>query len=148
MVTQAERRTAQIEPVEAEHAGREEEAIVLQEPIQVMLGGRRHEVPIPSYRANRIWRKAFLEYQKRILPIARMDAKDPESILANADDALGFQIDGLIDLLFLAAPELDREEIEGSATERELFRAAQEVCQALSPLSHASDGPKPTRGRR
>ena len=143
MVTQKDAQKAKRESAKSgavpDDGSRTDEAKLLQVPISIVLAGKDYEVPVPSYAVNRNWRQAFCDYSRRIAALSKMDAEDPASIEVHAETAIMGQVDGLIDLVFLASPELQeiREEIEATATEGELLDAAEKVMEVLSPLGIA-----------
>lgn len=63
--------------------GRDEEAVLFQEPIQIRLGGRIYEVrPLP-WRKNRAWRKRHFELLGRSAKLAEgLKSDDPEQKMA------------------------------------------------------------------
>ena len=143
MVTQKDVQKAKRESAKSgavpDDGSRTDEAKLLQVPISIVLAGKDYEVPVPSYAVNRQWRLAFCEHSKKMAAVSKIDGEDPDSIVKHADAVIMDQIDGVIDLLFLASPELQeiREEIEDTATEEELLDAAQAVMEVLSPLGIA-----------
>ena len=132
---------------EAERTG---DDIVCQEPIAVVLAGREYKIPVLPYIKNKAWREKFKDYQREILPVMKIGKSedDPDKTLEHLDILCGFQ-DGLIDLLFAYWQECDkaqREELESTCTEYDLFIAAQKVVASAGPLS-LKPIPKPS-GRR
>jgi hypothetical protein len=116
---------------------RTEEEKLVQAPLKVILAGKEREIKPLVIRESRKWRKK----------VANLFRKLPGYIKANTDDLEGFEAslqallldmpDEIADLFFAYAKDLDRAEIENSATDAELGKAFQEVMAFAFPLSQS-----------
>ncbi len=117
---------------------RTESEVVTQAPLTVTLGGKSYEVAPLVIRDSRVWRAKVIDL---IAPL-------PQLIKTTMDDAEGFgdvlkQImvtmpDQIADLFFEYAKDLDRENIEQTATDAELAVAFEEVIKIAFPLAQSS----------
>ena len=114
---------------------RTEEEKITQAGIKVTLGGREHEIRPLVIKYSGEWRKksvpliAYLsKYSKR---------KDMEEAVT---ELFTTKTDEILDSFFEYARELDRDEIEGIATDGEVILAFVEVFNAfVSPLAIAPE---------
>jgi len=116
---------------------RTEEDKIVQAGIKVILGGREYEICPLVIRDSREWRQKVI---KLIAPL-------PELVNITTDDTKGFgealtQLlvtipDQVASLFFDYAKDLNREEIEGVATDAELRDAFAEVIKIAFPLAEA-----------
>jgi len=116
---------------------RTEEQMVARASIEVILGGKTYKIAPLVIRDSREWRK------KAISLIATL----PQLINTTMDDSVGFgdaltkmmvdMPDQVLDLFFEYAKDLDREEIEGVATDAEMAKAFEEVVQVAFPLAQS-----------
>lgn len=116
---------------------RSEEQIVARADITVILGGNEYKIAPLVIRDSREWRKKVIEL---ITPL-------PGLITVTMDDSAGFgealrqmlviMPDQVIGLFFEYAKDLNREEIEGIATDAEMAKAFEEVIQVAFPLAQS-----------
>ena len=109
---------------------RTEEDKILQAPIEVTLGGQAYQIKPLVIRDAREWRK------KLVALISSLPgyAKDDEDFTFAMRGMLVELPDQAADLFFAYARDLDREEIEGIATEAELAEAFDQVMEVALPL--------------
>lgn len=119
-----------------EKVTRTEEEIVAQAPITVILGGKPYEIAPLVIRDSRAWRKKYVEFTAPIFGMlnATMEEMDFPAILMQM---MVEKPDQVIDLFFEYAKNLNREEIEGSATDSELAVAFGEVVKMALPLAES-----------
>jgi len=103
----------------AEVLAQPETEISLDEGLRVSLGGVEYEIAPLSIRDSRAWRRSWSETVKRI------GAADDQELAFNLTDWVA-------DLFFSYAIALDREEVEGVATEAELVAAYNAVCEYVN----------------
>jgi hypothetical protein len=109
---------------------RTEEDKLLQAPIEVTLGGKQYQVKPLVIRDAREWRKKLLALLSSLPGYAKENA-DFTSALSGMLVELP---DQAADLFFAYAKDLNREEIEGAATEAELAGAFDQVMEVALPL--------------
>jgi len=114
---------------------RTEDEKVFQDPIKVMLGGREFGVNPLVIKYSRPWRKKVINLISTVPKYAQVDTSKPDEFA----EALGVLMvesqDTIIDLFFEYAKDLDRDEIEGIATEGEIAVAFEAVMNLSFPLS-------------
>ena len=113
---------------------RSEEEKVLRSSVVVTLGGVEHEIRPLVIAEAREWRKKFARLIGQLPAYANTSTDDAEGYEA-AVSALYVQVpDEMSDLFFAYAKDLDREEIEATATEAELADALEAVMGVAFPL--------------
>ena len=116
---------------------RSEEQIVTQAPIVVILGGKEYEIPPLVIRDSREWRKkviALIAPLPQLVKTTMDDSEDFGNVLTQMMVAMPDQV---LDLFFEYAKNLDREEIEGMATDAEISKAFDEVIKVSFPLAES-----------
>jgi len=114
---------------------RTEEQKVFQEPIKVILGGRGYDVSPLVIKYSRPWRKKVISLISGLPKYAKASTDNPKEF-ADAINALMVESqDKIIDLFFEYARDLNRDEIEGMATESDIAVAFQVVMNLAFPLS-------------
>lgn len=113
---------------------RDDDAKLLQEPIKVTLMGREVVIPLLSYAESRVWREQYAAFKHKAVSFAAIEEKDLPEMLKAVDYALLEMPEAVVDLFFLYAKDLKRDEVERAATEPELLAAAREVFRVASPL--------------
>ena len=119
---------------------RTEEEKVIQAGIKVKLGGKEYEVKPLVIKEAREWRKK----------LSALISKLPAYVGVTTDDAKGFEEainamlssmpDKMADLFFSYAKDLNRDEIESTATEEELATAIEAVMAVAFPLARSLTG--------
>ncbi len=116
---------------------RTEEEILLQTGTIVILGGTQYDIPPLVIREAREWRKKVINLITPVPAMSKVNTDNPEDFGAALEQMLVTQPDQVIELFFDYA-KLDREEIEGKATDAELAIAFQELIKVcFSPLAEA-----------
>ena len=116
---------------------RTEEEIVTQASIEVILGGKTFEIAPLVIRDSRVWRKKVGSLIAPIPSMVKVTMDDKEDFGKVLEQILVTNPDQVLDLFFEYAKELDREEIEGIATDMEMSVAFQEVIKVAFPLAQS-----------
>jgi len=115
-------------------AKRTEAEKVVRASIVVMLAGKEHEIAPLVIRDAREWRKKAVKVLSGVTQYASISTDDPKGF-ANAINVMLVEMpDEMTNLFFDYAKNLDREEIEATATEAELAKAIEEVMEVAFPL--------------
>ena len=113
---------------------RTEEQILAQDPIELKLGDKTYPVKVLTIKKARQWRKVMIEEVQKIALIASGEAGTQEAFLGG----LGFMFldfpEKMADLVFSYADELDRDLIEGTATEEQLCKAFGKIVEVAFPF--------------
>ena len=113
---------------------RTEEQKISQDPIQVILGGKEHDVKLLVIKDSREWRKGVVKLLASLPQYAKADTDDPVAF----EEAMGALLNGMpdtvIDLFFEYAKDLKRSEIEAVATDLEIAEAFKKVVDVAFPL--------------
>jgi len=117
---------------------RTEEEILTQAGIEVVLGGKLYSIKPLVIRDARVWRKETLELVAPLSAIAGTTSATPDAFGDALKSLLVSMPDKVIDLFFLYAKDLDRDEIEGEATEAEITKAFSEVVAVAFPLAESA----------
>jgi len=114
---------------------RTEEQKVFQEPVKVTLGGREFDVKPLVIKYSRPWRKKVIDLISVLPKYAQASTNDPDEF-AKAMQMLMVECqDQVIDLFFEYAKDLNRDEIEEIATEKDLSDAFEVVIGLAFPLA-------------
>ena len=132
---------------------RTEEQKVAQASIVVTLGGKTYEIAPLVIRDSREWRKKAIALIAPLPGIAGITIDDEKGFGDALTQLLVTMSDQVVDLFFEYAKDLDKEEIEGIATDAELRDAFAEVMKIAFPLAEAlpaamtrmTQAPKTTR---
>ena len=116
---------------------RTEEQKVAQAPIEVILGGNSHEIAPLVIRDSRVWRKKLIALIAPLPSLVSINTDSPEGFGDALTQLCITMSDEVADLFFGYATNLDREEIEGIATDAELRDAFAEVMKIAFPLAEA-----------
>jgi len=116
---------------------RTEEQIVAQAPIIVVLGGKDYPVKPLVIREARAWRQKVVEVIAKLPEHLQATTDTPESFDAALKALLVTMQDTVLDLFFEYAKDLDREEIEGIATEEDVAEAFSRVVEVAFPLARS-----------
>ena len=103
---------------------RSEDQIVFQEPVKVIL-----------VRDSRPWRKKVVDLIAELPKYTEADTSKPDDFARSLQMLMVDSPDQIIDLFFEYAKDLDRNEIEGIATEKEISDAFEAVMTLAFPLS-------------
>ena len=116
---------------------RTEEDKLTQSPIMVILGGKEFPIRPLVIKESREWRKKLIKAFGMLPKYLNMTADNPEGFTEALDAMLNEMPDVVTDLFFSYARDLDRDEIESTATDTELAEAFQEVMKFAFPLSQS-----------
>lgn len=120
-------------------ANRTEEQIVARASVMVILGGKEYGITPLVIRDSREWRQKVI---KLIAPLPQLvsttlNVNDPGIFEGALTQMLVTMPEQVADLFFQYAKDLDREEIEGIATDEELAKAFEEVSKLAFPLAES-----------
>lgn len=118
-----------------EKTGRTEEQIVAQAPIIVILGKKEYEVKPLVIRDSRPWRKKLIGLVASLPQLVNITMDDPAAFEGALNQMMVTMPDQVMDLFFEYASDLNREEIEGIATDAEMSKAFEEVIKVAFPLA-------------
>ena len=116
---------------------RTEEQKVSQANIEVILGGKKYEIAPQVIRDSREWRKKVIALIAPLPSLVNITMDEPEDFERALTQMMVIMPDQVIDIFFEYAKNLDREEIEGVATDTEMADAFLEVVQVAFPLSQS-----------
>ncbi len=106
---------------------RTEEEVVYQDPIVVILGGKKVNVKPLVARDSRPWRKKVIALISDLPKYTEADTSKPEEFREALQVLMVASPDQVLDLFFEYAKDLDQKEIEAIATEPEINAAFQVV---------------------
>ena len=117
---------------------RTDEQKLMQTPAIVKLGGKDYEIkPLPIILASP-WRKKFIGLVMKMDDLSIVTSDDRQEFQKALSNALLQKPDELTDLFFAYAKNLDRSEIENSASSLEVLSALEEVIAFESPFLGAA----------
>ena len=116
---------------------RTEDEILVQAGTTVILGGVQYEVPPLVIRESREWRRKVIALIAPLPDMVKVTTDNPDDFGAVLEKMLVTMPDQVVELFFDYAKKLDREEIEGKATDAELAIAFQEVIKVAFPLAES-----------
>ena len=119
---------------------RTEDEIVAKAGITVILGGKEYDIPPLVIRDSREWRKKAIKLIAPLPQLVKVKLDETDAFESAMSQMMVAMPDQVMDLFFEYAKELDRDEIEGMATDSEMATAFQEVCKVAFPL--AESGPR------
>lgn len=117
---------------------RTEEDIVIQAGIKVILGGKDYSITPLVIRDSREWRRSVISLLAPVSQYTNVTTDEPDAFVEALTEMLVTMPDRVLDLFFGYAKELDREEIEGIATDSEIAKAFSEVVKVAFPLAQAA----------
>ena len=116
---------------------RTEEQKVTQAPLMVKLGGKEYAVAPLVIREARMWRRKVVDVMSSLPEHLGVTTDTPEAFDAALKMLLVDMQDTVIDLFFEYAKDLDRDEIEGIATEEDIEEAFSRVVGVAFPLARS-----------
>jgi len=121
---------------------RTEDEIVTSADITVILGGKKYGIKPLVIKESRVWRKKLIEL---IAPLpglvnTTVDTDNPEGFSSALTQIMVTMPDEVVDLFFEYARDLDRDETESIATDKEIADAFNEVIQIAFPLAQSPMG--------
>ena len=118
-------------------ATRTEEQKVARAPIVVILGGKEYEIAPLVIRDSREWRRKIIGLIAPLPKLVDVTMDKPEDFERALNQMMVTMPEQVIDLFFEYAKNLDREEIEGIATDTEMAKAFEEVIKVSFPLAES-----------
>lgn len=116
---------------------RTEEQKVAQAPVVVILGGVEYSIAPLVIRDSRVWRQKVIKLIAPLPGLVNITTDDADGFGEALNQLLVIMPDQVVDLFFEYAKGLNREEIEGVATDAELRDAFAEVMKIAFPLAEA-----------
>ena len=111
---------------------RSEEEILLQQ-IEVTLADKPYTIKMLPIRPQAEWRKKVVPLLSGFLALGNFNTEDPAAFEAGLVSILIDTPEKVLDLFFEYARELDREEIENTATEAEVALAFKKIVAVVLP---------------
>jgi len=118
-------------------AERTEEDKILQTGVTVILGGKDYEIRPLVIKESREWRKKVIALMAPLPQYVKVDTDSPEEFEKVLSKLLVAMPDEVLALFFDYAKDLNREEIEGIATDAEIAKAFEEVTKIAFPLAES-----------
>lgn len=103
-------------------------------PIVVILGGKECKIAPLVIRDSREWRKKVGPFQASLSRYASITSDNPEEFEKCLISLMVDRIDQIVDYFFEYAKDLNREKIEGIASDKEIVRAFNEVIKVAFPF--------------
>ena len=119
---------------------RTEEQKIAQDSIQIVFGGKAHDVKPLVIRDSRVWRGKLSETLSMLPRYAGVTTDTPDAFEQALKQMLVAMPDQVVDLVFEYAKDLDREEIEGVATDAEMAKAFEQIVEVAFPLARSVVG--------
>ncbi len=116
---------------------RTEEQKIAQASIEVILGGDKYQIKPLVIRESREWRKKVIGLLAPLPDMVNVTTEDQEAFSNILNTMLVTMPDQVLDLFFEYAKELDRDAIEGKATDVEMADAFKEVIAVTFPLAES-----------
>ena len=114
---------------------RTEEDKIVQAGIEVILGGKTYFIRPLVIRDSREWRAKVIKLVAPVPRNAMITMETPDDFERTLTDMMVTIPNQVIDLFFDYAKDLDREEIEGVATDEEISNAFRGVIEVAFPLA-------------
>jgi hypothetical protein len=102
--------------------------------IEVILGGEKYQLRYLVIKESREWRRKAAPFEAAIARYASINAENTEEFEKAFNELLTSRIDEAIDLFFDYARDLNREEIEGVASDAEIIEALKIINAAAFPM--------------
>ncbi len=116
-----------------EEPDRTEDDILLQRALEVTLAGEPHTIKLLPIRPQAEWRRKVVPLLSGFLGISKISTDDPAEFEAGLASVLIETPEKMLDLFFDYARDLDREEIENTATEAEVAVAFKKIVAVVLP---------------
>lgn len=113
---------------------RTEDDIVALSPIKVILGGKERDIAPLVIRDSKDWRKKVGPWKASLATLASVDSDKPEEFKKALTVLMVDRIDQTIDYFFQYARDLKKEDIEATATDKEIVAAFNEVFKVAFPF--------------
>ncbi len=112
---------------------RSEDDILLQRPIEVTLADKPYTIKLLPIRAQTEWRRKAVPLLSGFLSMSEVTSEKPEEFEKTLASILIDTPEQMLDLFFDYARDLDREEIENTATEAEVAVAFKKIMAVALP---------------
>ena len=119
---------------------RTEEQKVVQAPLVLVFGEKTYEVKLLVIRESRKWRARLAEILGALPQYANVTTDTPDKFQEALNAMLVAMPDQVVDLVFSYARDLNREEIEGAATDVEVATAFERIVEVAFPLARSMVG--------
>ena len=116
---------------------RTEEDKIVQAGIVVILGGKEYSIAPLVIRDSREWRKGVVSLLSALPGYTNVTTDTPDEFGEALNAVMVALPDKVVDLFFLYAKTLPREEIEKTATDAELAKAFERVIEIAFPLAQS-----------
>lgn len=117
---------------------RTEEQKVAQAPVMVTFGGQQYELKPLVLKKAQPWRRKFIEAINETSGLSKILSDNPEDFEKAMLKVLLDKPEQMVELFFDYADNLNREEIENSASSKEILVALEEVVAFESPFFGAA----------
>ena len=117
---------------------RSEDEKLTQAPITVILGRKEYGIAPLVIRDSREWRKKVITLIAPLPGLTTVKTRDMKKFEEALTTLVVTMPDQVIELFFEYAKDLDREDIEGKATDAELAQAFKEVVAVAFPLAQSA----------
>lgn len=121
----------EVEEVPAQMGSRTENQVLLMQPFEVILAGKTHEIKLLPIRRAIAWRKKVVPLISGFLTLEGISTDTPEEFMAGMMGYLSDKPEEILDLFFEYACDLDRDEIEATATEWEVAAVFSQIAEAV-----------------
>ena len=119
---------------------RTEEEKLVQAPIVLVLGGAKYEVRPLVIKESREWREKLAALISSLPQYVNVTTDAPDQFGDAVSAILVTMPDAVVDLVFLYAKDLNREEIEAVATDAEVATAFEQIVEVAFPLAKGLTG--------
>jgi len=116
---------------------RTEEDKIFQNEIVVILGGKEYKIKPLVIKKSRKWRATFAKVLGTLPRYTGVTTDTPEKFMGAINAMLVGMPDEIVNLIFQYAPELNREEIENKATDKEMAKAFEQIVEVAFPLAQS-----------
>ena len=115
---------------------RSEEDKIAQAGIEVILGGKKYDIAPLVIKDSRVWRKKVIELIAPLPALVKttVDVEHPEHFEGVLTNLMVTMPDRVLDLFFEYAKDLNRDEMESTATDAEIAAAFEQVVNLAFPL--------------
>lgn len=113
---------------------RTEEDKITQTPAKVILGGKEYEIKPLSIKYSLPWAKKMAQMLIKFIPLAAVKSDDGDAFTGAINEIIVVSPEQLVEMFFEYARDLDRKQIEDSATSIEIINAFEAVLEFERPL--------------
>ena len=113
---------------------RTEEDKLTQAPVFVFFGDKEYPLRPLVIKESRAWRQEVIKALSQLPQLTQVTSEDKEKFDSALSTLLVTMPDTVVDLFFLYAKDLNRDEIEQAATDTEMAAAWEKVVNLAFPL--------------